>query len=102
MKNSKVQVMVDVTVFKPVHSESTLMVPVKITNHGDQRAFYEVAGRVAGAIGFDVTVHMKTDVVGVYPGASWPTELTAQDPGSPVSGNPQVSIVKSAKSMHLS
>ncbi|MFE2029903.1 hypothetical protein ACFW9V_33260, partial [Streptomyces hygroscopicus] len=76
------------TVFKPVHSGSTLMVPVKITNHGDQRAFYEVAVRVTGTNGFDVTVHMKTDVVGVHPGASWPTELTAKDPRSPVPETP--------------
>ncbi|MGW3568188.1 hypothetical protein ACWDSL_30790 [Streptomyces sp. NPDC000941] len=92
----------DVTVFKPVRSGSALMVPVKITNHGDQRAFYEVAVRVTGDHGFDATVHMKTDVVGVYPGASWPTELTARDPGSPLPENPRVAIVKSTKSRHLS
>ncbi|MGY0056874.1 hypothetical protein ACWY4P_09945 [Streptomyces sp. LZ34] len=92
----------DVTVFKPVRSGSALLVPVKITNHGDQRAFYEVAVRVTGPDGFDVTVHMKTDVVGVYPGASWPTELTARDSGSPAPENPRVTIVKSTKSKHLS
>jgi len=87
----------DVTVFKPVRSGSALTVPVKITNHGDRRAFYEVDVRVTGPHGFDATVHMKSEVVGLYPGTSWPAELTARDPGSPVPENPQVTIVKSAK-----
>jgi len=92
----------DVTVFKPVRSGSALTVPVKITNHGDRRAFYEVAVRVTGNQGFDATVHMKSEVVGLYPGTSWPTELTARDPGSPVPGNPQVTIVKSTKTEKFS
>ncbi|MFF7652989.1 hypothetical protein ACFZCY_24730 [Streptomyces sp. NPDC007983] len=88
----------DVTVFKPVRSGSALTVPVKITNHGDQRTFYDVAIRVTGPRGFDATVRMKSEVVGLYPGTSWPTELTARDPGSPVPENPRVTIVKSATS----
>ncbi|WP_159073708.1 hypothetical protein [Streptomyces sp. RTd22] len=85
------------TVFKPVRSGPALTVPVKITNHGDRRAFYEVTVRVTGPQGFDATVHMKSEVVGLYPGTSWPAELTARDSGSPVPENPQVVIVKSAK-----
>ena len=87
----------DVTVFKPIRSGSALTVPVKITNHGDRRAFYDVAVRVTGPQGFDATVHMKSEAVGLYPGTSWPAELTASDPGSPAPENPQVTIVKSAK-----
>ena len=92
----------DVTVFKPVRSGSALTVPVKITNHGDQRVFYDVAVRVTGPQGFDATVRMKSEVVGLYPGASWPAELTARDPGSPVPENPRVAIVKSTTSKAVS
>lgn len=89
------------TVFKPVRSGSAFAVPIKITNRGDQRAFYEVAVRVSGDDGFDVTVRMKSEAVGLYPGTSWPAELTARDSGSPVPENPQVTIVKNTKSIHL-
>ncbi|WP_432586419.1 hypothetical protein ABVG11_10035 [Streptomyces sp. HD1123-B1] len=92
----------DVTVFKPVRRASALIVPIKIINHGDERAFYDVAVRVTGAHGFDTTVRMKTDVVGVYPGASWPTEISASDSGSPLPESPRVTIVKNKKSAHLS
>ncbi|MFI0815360.1 hypothetical protein ACH4TX_03400 [Streptomyces sp. NPDC021098] len=85
------------TLFKPVRSGSALIVPVKITNHGDRRAFYDVDIRVTGPHGFDATVHMKSEVVGLYPGTSWPAELTARDPGAPVPENPQVAVVKSKK-----
>lgn len=91
----------DVTVFKPVRSGSVLTVPIKITNRSDQRAFYEVAVRVTGDHGFDATVRMKSEAVGLYPGTSWPAELTARDPGSPVPDNPKVTIVKTTKSKHL-
>lgn len=90
----------DVTVFEPVRSGSALTVPIKITNRGDQRAFYEVAVRVSGDHGFDATVRMKSEAVGLYPGTSWPAELIARDSGSPVPENPQVTIVKSTKSKH--
>lgn len=90
----------DVTVFKPVRSGSALTVPILVTNRGDQRAFYEVAVRITGDHGFDTTVRMKSEAVGLYPGTSWPAELTARDPGSPVPDNPQVTIVKSTKSKH--
>ncbi|WP_262699915.1 MULTISPECIES: hypothetical protein [Streptomyces] len=89
------------TVFKPVRSGSAVTVPIEIINRGDQRAFYEVAVRVTGDHGFDATVRMKSEAVGLYPGTSWPAELTARDPGSPVPDNPEVTIVKSTKSRHL-
>ncbi|WP_211122633.1 hypothetical protein [Streptomyces yatensis] len=88
------------TVFKPVRSGSALTVPIKVTNRGDQRAFYEVAVRVSGDHGFDATVRMKSEAVGLYPGTSWPAELTARDSGSPVPENPRVTIVKSTKYKH--
>ncbi|WP_413812734.1 hypothetical protein [Streptomyces sp. OE57] len=88
------------TVFKPVRSGSALTVPIMVTNRGDQRWFYEVAVRITGDHGFDATVRMKSEAVGLYPGTSWPAELTARDPGSPVPENPQVTIVKSTKSKY--
>ncbi|MFE9662958.1 hypothetical protein [Streptomyces sp. NPDC005955] len=84
----------DVTVYVPVRRGDALSVPVKITNHGTRRAFYEVDVRLTGPGGFDATVRVETAVVGVYPGTSWPTELTAEDPGTPLPKNPKVVIVK--------
>ncbi|MGW8330264.1 hypothetical protein ACWGLE_20500 [Streptomyces sp. NPDC055897] len=82
----------DITVYAPVRQGAALAVPVKITNSGGRRAFYQADVRVQGPGGFDVTVHIDTDVVGVYPGTSWPTELTAQVPGKPVPAHPVVTI----------
>lgn len=71
--------------------------PLSITNSGKERAFYQVEVRITGPGGFDATVRVATDVVGLYPGTSWPTELTAKDPGKPLPVNPVVSIVKNYK-----
>ncbi|MFJ8314052.1 MULTISPECIES: hypothetical protein [unclassified Streptomyces] len=82
----------DITVYTPVHQGSALTVPVKITNSGSRRAFYQADVRVQGSGGFDVTVHIDTDVVGLYPGTSWPTELTAQVRGKSAPDHPAVTI----------
>ncbi|MFD5553865.1 hypothetical protein ACFWIA_08510 [Streptomyces sp. NPDC127068] len=82
------------TVYAPVRRGDALSVPVKITNYGARRAFYEVDVRLTGPGGFDATVRVETAVVGVYHGTSWPTELTAEDPGKPLPENPKVVIVK--------
>lgn len=86
----------DVAVFSPVRSGDEITVPVNITNTGTKRMVYRVEVRVTGAGGFDATRSMETDTVGVYPGASWPTELTFTDPGKPVPDNPRVTIVRSS------
>ncbi|WP_143179731.1 hypothetical protein [Streptomyces yunnanensis] len=82
----------DVTVYSPVRTGAGLTVPVEIKNGGSRRAFYKVDIRVQGPGGFDVTVHVDTDTVGVYPGGSWPVEPTASDPGKPVPKHPQITI----------
>ncbi|MFC4612804.1 hypothetical protein ACFO9E_34400 [Streptomyces maoxianensis] len=87
----------DVSVFSPVREGDALRVPLKITNTGSGRAVYRVEVRVTGPGGFDAKVSMETRTVGVYPGGSWPTELTFTDPGKPVPDHPRVSIVKSTR-----
>ncbi|MFE3182763.1 hypothetical protein ACFXKR_18105 [Streptomyces violascens] len=82
----------DITVYAPLRQGSALTVPVKITNSGSRRAFYQADVRVQGSGGFDVTVHIDTDVVGLYPGTSWPTELTAQVPGKSAPDHPVVTV----------
>ncbi|MFF8387097.1 hypothetical protein ACF053_26100 [Streptomyces kanasensis] len=85
------------TVFSPATTGNELTVPVHITNKSNKRLFYQVEIRVTGPGGFDVTRSMETDTVGVYPGASWPTELTFTDSeGKPVPESPRVTIVKSS------
>ncbi|MFF2808806.1 hypothetical protein ACFVT2_16825 [Streptomyces sp. NPDC058000] len=73
------------------------MVPVEIKNSGQNRAFYQVDIRVQGPGGFDATVHIDTDTVGIYPGGSWPVEPTASDPGKAVPEHPHVSIERVAR-----
>ncbi|WP_432247788.1 hypothetical protein ACRAR1_07795 [Streptomyces sanyensis] len=87
----------DVTLFPPVRRGEEIAVPVEIANTGARRAIYRVEVRVTGAGGFDATRSLETDTVGVYPGASWPTELTFTDPGGPVPDDPRVAIVSSSK-----
>ncbi|MBT2396195.1 hypothetical protein [Streptomyces sp. ISL-100] len=87
----------DVVVYTPTRTRSGLIIPVKITNKGDRRAIYRVDFRVTGPGGFQATAHIETAVVGLYPGTSWPTELTAEDPGKPVPEHPIVTIEKNAK-----
>ncbi|WP_138898493.1 hypothetical protein [Streptomyces chryseus] len=87
----------DVVVYAPTRTTSGLTIPVKITNNGDRRAIYQVDVRITGPGGFDATAQVKTTVVGLYPGTSWPTELTAKDPGKPVPEHPIVTIEKNTK-----
>ncbi|MEU9009448.1 hypothetical protein AB0D12_06615 [Streptomyces sp. NPDC048479] len=87
----------DVTVFKPRRDGGSLTVPLSITNSGKKRAFYQVEVRITGPGGFDATVRLDTGAVALYPGTSWPTELTVKDPGKPLPDNPVVSIVKNSK-----
>ncbi|MEK2479543.1 hypothetical protein [Streptomyces noursei] len=82
----------DVTVYTPVRTGTGLTVPVEIKNSGSRRALYQVDVRVQGPGGFDATVHINTDVVGVYPGGSWPVEPTASAPGKPLPEHPQITI----------
>lgn len=87
----------DVTVFKPRRDRGSLTVPLSITNSGKKRAFYQVEVRITGPGGFDATVRVDTGAVALYPGTTWPTELTVKDPGKPLPDNPVVSIVKNNK-----
>ncbi|WP_240135558.1 hypothetical protein [Streptomyces sp. MUM 178J] len=86
----------DVAVFAPVRSGNEVTVPVNITNTSGKRTVYRVEVRATGPGGFDVTQSMETGTVGVYPGASWPTELTFTDPGKPVPDNPRITIVRAS------
>ncbi|MEV6393509.1 hypothetical protein AB0M39_01775 [Streptomyces sp. NPDC051907] len=87
----------DVTVFKPRPDRGSLTLPLSITNSGKERAFYHVEVRITGPGGFDATVRVDTDAVALFPGTSWPTELTVKDPGKPLPETPVVSIVKNVK-----
>ncbi|MGW7409756.1 hypothetical protein ACWGI9_39695 [Streptomyces sp. NPDC054833] len=83
----------DVTVYTPRRDEEALTVPVKVVNSGKERAFYRFRIRVTGAGGFDATASASAEVVGLYPGTSWPTELTVRDPGHMPPANPHITIV---------
>ncbi|WP_327325001.1 hypothetical protein OG735_22670 [Streptomyces sp. NBC_01210] len=87
----------DVTVFKPRRDRGSLTLSLSITNSGKERAFYQVEVRITGPGGFDATVRVDTGAVALYPGTSWPTELTVKDSGKPLPDNPVVSIVKNNK-----
>ncbi|WP_189765858.1 hypothetical protein [Streptomyces xanthochromogenes] len=82
----------DVAVYPPVHKGSVLTVPVSIVNTGAERAFYRADVHVTGPDGFDVVLHIDTPVVGVYPGASWPTELSTAVAGKSVPAHPTVTV----------
>ncbi|MFL4945973.1 hypothetical protein ACJ6WE_01055 [Streptomyces sp. MMS24-I31] len=81
------------TVYTPRRDKEALTVPVKVVNSGKKRAFYRFRIRVTGAGGFDATASASADVVGLYPGTSWPTELTVRDPGHIPPANPHITIV---------
>lgn len=84
----------DVKVYAPIRAGAKLTVPVEIVNTGKDRALYEVDIRVEGSGGFRATGRVTTDVVGVYPGGSWPVEVEVSDAGKPVPENPQVTITR--------
>ncbi|MFK0254384.1 hypothetical protein [Streptomyces sp. NPDC090445] len=85
----------DLTVYRPRKEPGGIITPVKITNHGEDRAFYTVDLRITGPAGFDSVFHLDTDTVGVYPNTDWPTELTAADPGKPIPEDPKVTVLRS-------
>ncbi|MGP3926105.1 hypothetical protein [Streptomyces sp. 8N616] len=87
----------DVLVYGPRKVDGRLRVPVTVTNHGGERAFYRVTIRVTGPGGYSATVHVDTHTTGVYPGTTWPTELTPGDPEHPVPGDPEVEITSSSR-----
>ncbi|MEU5592803.1 hypothetical protein [Streptomyces sp. NPDC020298] len=83
----------DVTVYTPRRAKEVLTVPVKVVNSGRERAFYRFRIRVTGAGGFDATASASAEVVGLYPGTSWPTELTVRDSGRTPPASPRITIV---------
>ncbi|WP_143079026.1 hypothetical protein [Streptomyces monashensis] len=83
----------DVTIYTPRRDRDALAVPVEVVNSGAKRAFYRFRIRVTGPGGFDATASASMDVVGLYPGTSWPTELTIKDPGHTPPAHPQITIV---------
>jgi hypothetical protein len=82
----------DVTVFTPQRHTDALTVPVEVVNSGRKRAFYRFRIRITGPGGFDATASASMDVVGLYPGTSWPTELTVSDPGHTPPAHPHITI----------
>lgn len=83
----------DVTVYTPTRGNQALTVPVMVVNSGKDRAFYRFRIRVTGTGGFDATASTSAEVVGLYPGTSWPTVMTVKDPGHTPPANPRVTIV---------
>ncbi|MET9604527.1 hypothetical protein ABZZ17_05600 [Streptomyces sp. NPDC006512] len=71
-----------------------LRVPVSLTNQSTVRSFYEVTVRVTGPDGYEATGSFSTDTVGVYPGASWPTEVKVSMPGRAAPAEPKVEITE--------
>ncbi|EST25373.1 hypothetical protein M878_28930 [Streptomyces roseochromogenus subsp. oscitans DS 12.976] len=82
----------DVTVYTARRDKGGLTVPVEVVNSGSKRAFYRFRLRVTGPGGFNATVSASMDVVGLYPGTSWPTELTVSDPGHTPPAQPHITI----------
>ncbi|MFD9566127.1 hypothetical protein [Streptomyces sp. NPDC059994] len=84
----------DLVAFTVHRAGAKLTLPVRITNSGRERAFYQADLRITGPGGFAALVHVATEVVGVYPGTSWPTELTVEAAGKPVPDHPVVTVEK--------
>ncbi|MFJ8363788.1 hypothetical protein [Streptomyces sp. NPDC093984] len=82
----------DVTVYAARRDKGGLTVPVEVVNSGRKRAFYRFRIRITGPGGFDATASASMDVVGLYPGTSWPTELTVSDPGHTPPAHPHITI----------
>ncbi|MEV3854949.1 hypothetical protein AB0J38_11545 [Streptomyces sp. NPDC050095] len=87
----------DVTVYRPTRRGGNLIVPVKVTNTGTAKAFYDIKIRISGPEGFAATISLKNEVVGLYPGTSWPTEQTVNDPGKPLPALPHIEFEKYVK-----
>ncbi|QHA09301.1 hypothetical protein GQF42_44525 [Streptomyces broussonetiae] len=82
----------DVTVYAARREKGGLTVPVEVVNSGRKRAFYRFRIRITGPGGFDATASASSNVVGLYPGTSWPTELTVSDPGHTPPSHPHITI----------
>ncbi|WP_158721246.1 hypothetical protein [Streptomyces sp. NRRL S-241] len=83
----------DVRAFTPRRGDDqrSLTVPIEITNCGSERTFYKVTVTVSGA-SYRATAQMETEVTGVYPGTTWPTELVVRDPQHNAPDLPKVEI----------
>ncbi|MFC7830707.1 hypothetical protein [Streptomyces sp. NPDC057375] len=90
----------DLTVYTPTAHRDTLTIPVKVTNSGSKRAFYRFTIRVTGPNGFDRTAGASLEVVGLYPGTSWPTELTVRDANHTPPTHPHVTVEKLERTEH--
>ncbi|MCC5036308.1 hypothetical protein DMH02_024755 [Streptomyces sp. WAC 00631] len=84
----------DVTVYTPTVSSSGVTVPVTVLNRGKKAAFYDVTLKVTGPGGFDADLDIRIRGAGLSPNATWPTELTATDPGKSVPAEPVISVKK--------
>ncbi len=82
----------DLTVYAAKREGAALVVPCKITNSGDRRAAYAFRIRVTGPGGYNATAQASLDTVGLYPGTSWPTELTVRQSGTPVPAHPKITV----------
>ncbi len=80
------------TVYAARRANDSMTVPVEVVNNGRKRAFYRFRIRITGPGGFDATADASMGVVGLYPGASWPTELTLSDPGHTPPAHPHIII----------
>lgn len=86
-----------VTVYRPKSISGGLTVPVTIRNNGSDRAAYTAEVRITGPGGFDVVMRVSTGGVPIAPGNTWPTEITAADPGKPVPVKPKIVIGQVAR-----
>ncbi|WP_371792310.1 hypothetical protein OG285_25295 [Streptomyces sp. NBC_01471] len=90
----------DLTVYAARRHGTTLTVPCKITNSGHRRASYTFRIRVTGPDGYNATAQASLDVVGLYPGTSWPTELAVQQSGKPAPAQPKITIEELQRTPH--
>ncbi|MFF6998864.1 hypothetical protein ACFY93_28450 [Streptomyces sp. NPDC008313] len=91
----------DLTVYTPTAHGDTLTIPVKVTNSGSRRAFYRFTIRITGPNGFDRTAGASMEVVGLYPGTSWPTELTVQDANHTPPKHLHITVEKLERTEHV-
>ncbi|MDH2392696.1 hypothetical protein QCN29_28740 [Streptomyces sp. HNM0663] len=85
----------DLTVYQPRARASSTVLPMKVTNSGTEWAAYDIAVRITGPDGFDEIVTLNNgEPFGVFPGTSWPSEVTVDSDGKPLPKEPAISIVK--------
>lgn len=90
----------DLTVYTPTTHGDTLTIPVEITNSSSKRAFYHFTIRITGPDGYDHTAGASLEVVGLYPGTSWPTELTVRDANHTPPEHPRITVEKLERTEH--